>query len=53
MADASFFPTCDDNNMRKGTKQPPDQLVNVKIHKSKEEQQQAIVFIGLSVVLDF
>ena len=38
MVDASSFPTID-YNMRKGTKQPPDQLVNVKIYKSQEEQQ--------------
>ena len=50
MADGSSFP-CSNYNMRKGSKQPPDQLVNVKIHKSKEEQQRAI-FLGLSVVLD-
>ena len=46
MVDASSFPTCD-YNMRKGTKQPPDQLVYVKIPKSKEEQR-AIVFRPLS-----
>ena len=38
MADASSFPTSD-YNMRKGTKHPPDQLVNLKISKSKEKQQ--------------